>query len=214
MANRLKWILIAAGLLVGCADTVERAPTQTALSDEHRRAGHEYASQFEELTFEACGSHPELQHVAASECALPIPDDWIQTSRTCFRWNGSQAGDSVPATVKIADYASAGTLQLAVSQFRNTAHGVIENYSEQHRWRTVLDDHPCVVIQYSHTDDADQPGKPAITRAFVTIKHDRTDRTRIRTVIVSCTASAEQFDTVAPLFNEIAGRIKLFHGGS
>jgi hypothetical protein len=207
-------LLHVLAVLAGCGESSPE-PQFTGLSDEQRSMSEKFASQYAPLTSQERLTKDSRRTIVGSECELLLPADWVQTSPSHFMRRDSEIAGEFPYEIKVIEHGSdGGSLEAALDRFTWTAREMIENYQEQHRWRTVIDEHPAVVVQYAHTEESAFPGKKAVTRAFFTVKHDRYDRSRMRTLIISCTAPAAGFDEVSPLFDEVACRAVLFRTGS
>jgi hypothetical protein len=204
--------LLATALVAGCAKPAEPV---IRMSDESLSAGREFVAQYEPLKFESRLSPDLIRTIDRTSCRLIVPPDWTQTSRTWFERDGSAADGGMPQTIKVIEHATVdGSLEKALDRFSCTARAMVENYNEQHRWRLELDGMPAVAIQYEHTEESFFPGQVAVTRAYFTVKADRFEEGVLRTVVISCTAPRESFESVSPVFDEVAGRVDFIESGT
>ena len=198
-------------VVVGCTKPQE----ETGLSDAQRDAGAKFADQYELLMCPSTLNENCRRQIENSLCSILIPDDWTQISPNHFQQSSSGEKLRTPEVIKVIEYPTAGgTLQTAIEHFAFTARGYVENYQEQKRWSTKIDGHPAVAVLYEHTEESWFPGQITSTKAFFTVKHDRYDRGQMKTVIISCTAPKESFNSLEPLFDEIACRTVLSDQGT
>ena len=190
-------------------------PKETGLSSAQRDAGAKFAAQYETLTSPLTLKESCRREIENSLCSILIPDDWTQIAPTHFQQTSSGNQQRTPEVIKVIEYpAAGGSLESTIAQFARTARSFIENYDEQKRWSTKIDGHPAVVVRYEHTEESSFPGQITTTKAFFTVKPDPYDRSRMKTVIISCTAPKESFGSLELLFDEIACRTVLSRDGT
>ena len=198
-------------IFAGCTKPQE----ETGLSVAQLNAGAKFADQYELLMCPSTLNENCRRQLENSLCSILIPEDWAQISRTQFQQTSSGEKQRTPEVITVIEYpATGGTLETAIEHFAFTARGYVENYQEQKRWSTKIDGHPAVAVLYEHTEESSFPGQISTTKAFFTVKHDRYDRDRMKTVIISCTAPKESFSSLEPLFDEIACRTVLSDDGT
>jgi hypothetical protein len=206
------WIVLSFVSLQGCS-----RPLDTSLSSSQRDAGAKFASQYEMIDYKATLKESDRRLIENSFCSLLVPDDWVQTGPTHFQRKSVEPGtvQRTPEVIKLIEYPSVGgSLEAAIHQFSRTARAFVENYHERKRWSTSIDGHPAVAVCYEHTEQSSFPGQVTTTKAFFTVKHDPYDRERMHTVIINCTAPKETFESLEPLFDEIACRTTLIRNGT
>ena len=210
---RLSLVGIAMVLCVavtGCAE-----PAETGISEAQRKAGHAFGLQYEKLTFKTTLKESCRKTIDNSMCSLLVPEDWTQTARTHFERVRAVGSPRAAEVIKLIEYPTyGGDLESAVDQFAATAAAFIENYEEKKRWSTTIDGHPAIAICYEHAEELVEPVAANTTKAYFTVKHDPYERSRMRTVIISCTAPTEMFGEAEALFDEIACRTMLTRDGS
>lgn len=198
-------------IFAGCT----KPQQESGLSDAQRDAGAKFADQYELLMCPSTLNENCRKQLENSLCSILIPDDWTQISPTHFQQTSSNEELRTPEVIKVIEYpASGGSLEGAIGHFAIIARDYVENYHEQKRWSTKIDGHPAVAVLYEHTEESSFPGQITTTKAFFTVKHDPLDRERMKTVIISCTASKESFSSLEPLFDEIACRTVLSRDGT